>query len=310
MTSRLVLGAMYLGTRQDDATSFAILDAFVAGGGRWIDTANIYAFWESVTGEGGQSEELLGRWLKANPGMRDEVLISTKVGVAPTSGGAREGLSARVVEREFARCLDRLGVDRVDMFWAHGEDRSTALEETVEAMTRLAAEGLTDRLGWSNHPAWVVERAESICWELGRPGYSALQLSHSYLQPRPGAQADLNEHPHGWVTAETLDFVARHPEWELWAYSPLLRGSYDRADRPFPDAYRHEGNDRRLAVLADVAAELGVAPGQVVLAWLTGGEPAVLPVIGVSSVEQIAAGLAGAALELSPEQRARLDAAY
>ena len=103
MTSRLVLGAMYLGTRQDDATSFAILDAFVAGGGRWIDTANIYAFWESVTGEGGQSEELLGRWLKANPGMRDEVLISTKVGVAPTSGGAREGLSARVVEREFAR---------------------------------------------------------------------------------------------------------------------------------------------------------------------------------------------------------------
>ena len=310
MALPLAFGAMYLGTRQDDAASFALLDAFLAGGGRWIDTANIYAYWETGTRRGGQSEETIGRWLRANPGVRESVLISTKVGVAPLSGGGREGLSARVVERELARSMDRLGVDRVDLYWAHGEDRATAVEETVEAMTRLAAEGLTDRLGWSNHPTWVVEHGEAVCWELGRPGFSALQLSHSYLQPRPGAQAELNEHPHGWVTAESLDFVRRHPEWELWAYSPLLRGAYDRPDRPLPGGYRHEGNDRRLAVLADVAAELGVSPGQVVLAWLTGGEPRIVPVLGASTVDQVRAGLAGAALELSPEHRARLDAAY
>lgn len=84
---------MYFGTRVDEATSWAILDAFVAAGGRTIDTANCYAFWASETGAGGQSEAVIGRWLAANPGVREELTIATKVGQEPRSraGSSRRG---------------------------------------------------------------------------------------------------------------------------------------------------------------------------------------------------------------------------
>src|SRR6476619_5894191 len=123
----LVLGTMYFGTRTDEATSYALLDRFVQAGGRILDTANCYSFWASPTGHGGQSEELLGRWLAANPGVRDELLIATKVGVEHTEDGGIEGLSAAVIERESARSVERLGVDTIDLYWAHGEDRGTEL---------------------------------------------------------------------------------------------------------------------------------------------------------------------------------------
>src|SRR6478735_4395505 len=102
----LVLGTMYFGTRTDEATSYALLDRYVEAGGRVLDTANCYSFWMSDTGHGGQSEALLGRWLAANPGLRDELVIATKVGVEPTDGGGTEGLSAAVIERESAKSLD------------------------------------------------------------------------------------------------------------------------------------------------------------------------------------------------------------
>ena len=105
-TADLVLGAMFFGTKSDEDTSFALLDRFVEAGGTTIDTANCYAFWVSETGMGGQSEEVLGRWLKANPGVRERVEIATKVGMEHTEpGGPTEGLSAPVIEREAAKSL-------------------------------------------------------------------------------------------------------------------------------------------------------------------------------------------------------------
>ena len=86
-TSDLVLGTMYFGTRTDEATSFALLDRFVEAGGTTIDTANCYAFWQSDTGAGGQSEALIGRWLAANPGLRDDLVLATKVGQEPREPG-------------------------------------------------------------------------------------------------------------------------------------------------------------------------------------------------------------------------------
>lgn len=285
---------MYFGTRTDEATSYALLDRYVEAGGRVLDTANCYSFWSSPTGHGGQSEELIGRWLAANPGLRDELVIATKVGVEPTDDGGVEGLSAPVIERESARSRERLGVDVIDLYWAHGEDRSTDLEETVAAFGSLVASGAVRRLGVSNHPTWRVERGRAIAGRLGVEPWTALQLTTSYVEPRPGAQVPGKDHRFGFVSDETVDYLAEHPDLELWVYSPLVQGSYDRADRPFPEAYDHPGTTARLAELRAEAGARGVPASQLVLAWLL--RKGWKPIVGVSSVEQLDSALAAASL--------------
>lgn len=305
----LALGAMYFGTKQDDRESFALLDRFVAAGGTWIDTANCYSFWVDPSGHGGQSELVIGRWLRSNPGVREHIRISTKVGMEPLDGGGKEGLSAAAIQSAVTDSIDRLGVESVDLLWAHGEDRSTPLAETVQAFGELARDGVATRLGWSNHPMWLVERGEHLAGAAGLPGFSALQQRHSYLSPRPDVPVEGQDHPFGMVSRETLDYVRSNHGWELWAYTSLLLGAYDRPDRAFTPAYEHLGTTRRLEALRDVAAELGVPAGRVVLAWLVGGDPPIRPIVGGSRPEQLDAAIAGARLELSPDQRERLDQA-
>jgi aryl-alcohol dehydrogenase-like predicted oxidoreductase len=293
----LVLGTMYFGTRTDEATSYALLDRYVEAGGRVLDTANCYSFWTSPTGHGGQSEALLGRWLAANPGLRDELVIATKVGVEPTDDGGIEGLSAPVIERESGRSLERLGIDAIDVYWAHGEDRATDLEETVAAFGALVERGVARRLGASNHPTWRVERARAIAARLGVEPWTALQLTTSYVEPRPGAPVPGKDHRFGFVSDETIDYLEVHPETELWVYSPLIQGSFDRADRPFPEAYDHPGTTERLATLRRLADERGVPVSQVVLAWMLA--KGWKPIVGVSTVEQLDSALASARLDIS-----------
>lgn len=290
----LILGTMYFGTRTDEATSFALLDRFVEAGGRILDTANCYSFWSSPTGHGGQSEALIGRWLAANPGLRDELVIATKVGVEPTDDGGVEGLSAAVIERESARSLERLGIDVIDLYWAHGEDRSTDLEETVSAFGELVTRGLVSRLGVSNHPTWRVERGRALAAELGVEPWTALQLTTSYVDPRPGAPVPGKDHRFGFVSDETVDYLDEHPDMELWVYSPLVQGSFDREDRPFPEAYDHPGTTERLAALTREAEARGVPRSQLVLAWLLG--KGWKPIVGVSTVEQLDSALASTSL--------------
>jgi aryl-alcohol dehydrogenase-like predicted oxidoreductase len=307
----VVLGAMYLGTRIDEATSMALLDRFVDQGGTWIDTANCYAFWADPSRVGGQSERVIGQWLADRPGRRDRVRISTKVRQQPTVPGrwpeSAEGLSAPVIRDAVQHSLSRLRTDRIDLYWAHAEDRRVPLAETVEAFGELVKAGLVARLGASNHRAWAVERARQLARERDVAGYTALQLRYSYVQPRPGAP--LPEAGHQLASPDSLDYVRHENDLALWAYTSLLNGSYTRPERPFPDAYEHAGTTRRLAVLGQVAGELGVTPNQVVLAWLLGGDPAISPIVGVSSLEQLDDALAARALALSDDQRRRLDEA-
>ncbi|MEV0647724.1 aldo/keto reductase [Phytomonospora sp. NPDC050363] len=312
MTVKLALGVMNFGTTTDEETSVALLDRFVEAGGTMIDTANCYSFWSDDSGLGGQSEELLGRWFAARSGVRDRVVLSTKCGAEPTEAHGdwpanREGLGTAAIGEALKASLKRLGTDRVEYYWAHMEDRRVPVEETVAAFGALAAEGLVGKLGASNHATWLVERARAIAAAQGVAGYTALQLSHSYVKPRPEA-GKLSGHRFGFFTDETMDYAVTEG-LEVWAYSPLLVGSYVRADRPLPESYDHPGTTRRLAALAKVADELGVTRNQVVLAWLTGGEPNAVPIVGVSSVAQLDEAIAGVALELSPEHRTELDAA-
>lgn len=307
MISELVLGAMYFGTRTDANTSFALLDRFVEAGGRTIDTANCYAFWADESGAGGQSEAVIGEWLRGDAGRRERVEISTKVGVEPDPHGGVEGLSPDVVRRESARSLERLGVDTVDLYWAHAPDPGTPVAETAEVMDELVRNGVARRLGASNFPTWLVERARGHAAQRALTPFTALQLSTSYVEQRPGAPVEGKDHRFGWVTEETRHYVAAH-DLELWAYSPLLQGAFDRPDRAFPEAYDHPGTTRRLAVLQDVAGRLGVRPGQVVLSWLLHSSPVVRPIIGVSSVEQLDEAIAAGELALDEELMAELDA--
>ncbi|MEU0845732.1 aldo/keto reductase [Streptomyces sp. NPDC005962] len=312
MNPQLALGAMLFGTAQDKRRSFEILDRFVDAGGVWIDTANCYAFWADPTGFGGQSETVLGRWLARRPGVRDRVRISTKVGCEPTEAGrfpeTAEGLSAGVIKRGIEGSLRRLGTDHIELYWAHKPDAATPLEETVAAFDELVSAGTVGRLGCSNYPVWQIERARQIARARGGAGFTAVQQHHTYLQPRP-ATRPLVSHRFGMVTDEVIHYLEHHPDIALWAYTPLLSGRYTRPDRPLPEEYDHRGTARRLATLDEIAAETGTNRNRVVLAWLTGGNPAATPIVGVSTVEQLDEAFAGVSLELSAEQRERLDSA-
>lgn len=308
----LALGTMHLGTRLDDDASFALLDRFVERGGTWLDTADCYAFWQSDSGAGGQSEAVIGRWLAARPGMRERVRIGTKVGVEPRVPGVAgdsQGLAPGTIRSGLQGSLRRLGIDHVDLFWAHREDREVDFGASIQAFGQLADEGLTRRIGLSNHPTWLVERARSIGVAAGLPVMTAVQQSTSYLHPRPDVAVDGQEHPFGLMSPETLDHAAQNPDVELWGYTVMLRGAYDRADRSPGVAFEHPGTVARLAALTSVADDLGVARSQVVLSWLAGGSPAIRPIVGASTLEQLDAAIDGALLRLDDEHRQRLDAA-
>lgn len=317
--SVLSLGAMLFGTTTDEETSFALLDRYVEAGGNFIDTSNNYAFFVDRT-QGGESEALLGRWRRSR-GVGSEVVIATKLGARPIRPGLSfeqlgspeciEGLSAKVVRESADRSRETLGVDRLDLYYAHVEDERTPLAETVEAFAGLVADGTVGLLGVSNHWIWKVERARALAAAAGRPGWEVLQYHHSYLRSRgdlPGRRsADGNQ---GVSSGELLSYLRAEPGLTLLAYTPLLNGAYVRDDREFGDEFEHAGTPPRLAALQAVVRETGASANQVVLAWLMGGDRPVIPLIGASSVAQLDESLAAVDLELTADQRARLDAAH
>jgi aryl-alcohol dehydrogenase-like predicted oxidoreductase len=311
--SVLALGAMLFGSRTDEKTSFAVLDRYVEAGGNFIDTSDNYAFWIDG-GQGGQSEELLGRW-RHSRGIGTEIVIATKLGARPLAPGTSyvdnaEGLSAKVIRESAERSRERLGVERLDLLYAHIEDRTVSPGETVEAFAELVAEGTVGLLGVSNHAVWRVERARALAAAAGLPGYEVLQYHHSYLRPRTDVPNALWAHGTlGSATAELLSYLEVEPDLTLVAYSPLLTGGYVRPEK-LQRAYDHPGTPARTKVLREVARETGATVNQVVLAWQLGGPLPIVPLAGVSSVAQLEENLAAVDLELTAEQRHRLDAAH
>ena len=314
--SVLSLGAMLMGSRTDEETSFAILDRYVSAGGTFIDTSGNYAFWVNGT-QGGESEELLGRWRRSR-GISDSdgVVIATKVGARPLAPGysfdvPMDGLSAKAIRESASRSMSRLGVSRLDLMYAHIEDPAVPAEETVGAFGELVASGEVGLLGVSNHWSWRVERARSVAAALGVPGYEVLQYHYTYLRPRADVpERQWRDGSPGLVHGDLLSYVRDEPALTLVAYSPLLSGAYVRADRPLGAEFDHTGTAARLSALRSVAAETGATTNQVVLAWLMGGEVPVIPLVGASSVAQLDESLAAVDLELSAAQRVRLDEAH
>jgi aryl-alcohol dehydrogenase-like predicted oxidoreductase len=313
--SVLSLGAMRFGTRTDEATSVAILDRYVAAGGNFIDTSNNYLFFVHGT-QGGESEALLGRW-RASRGIGDEIVIATKVGARPNEpatsfGTSLEGLSRAAIREASQRSRERLGVPRIDLYYAHVPDQTgVPLDEQVAAFGELVADGTAGLLGVSNHWAWQLERARGLAAAAGTARADVLQYHYTYLRMRTDIP-DLRFSPEGEIGAadgSILSYLRAEPGMTLVAYSPLLNGAYTRPDKELDRAYDHPGTRARLAALDQVVKETGATGNQVVLAWLIGGELPIVPLIGASSVAQLDESLAAVDLQLSEEQRQLLDAA-
>ncbi|BCJ58318.1 aldo/keto reductase [Micromonospora endophytica] len=312
--SVLSLGAMLFGTKTDEATSYAILDRFVEAGGTFIDTSNNYAFW-MTGGQGGDSEELLGRWRRSR-GVGDEIVIATKLGARPLAPGTsyvgnREGLSAKVIRESAERSRERLGVARLDLLYAHIEDHRVPVQETVAGFAELVAEGTVGLLGVSNHRAWRVERARAVAAAAGLPGYEVLQYHRSYLPCRLDGPTDLDPDGNvGAVGGDLMSYLRAEPELTLVSYATLLRGAYTHPDKPLGPEYDLPSAPVRLAALREVAKQTGATVNQVVLAWLIGGEVPTIPLVGASSVAQLNESIGAVDLALTPEQRHRLDTAW
>jgi aryl-alcohol dehydrogenase-like predicted oxidoreductase len=290
---------MYFGYRTDERTAFAILDRFLEAGGTFLDTANNYGQWH---GDAGESERVLGRWMRSR-GVTDRMVVATKVGARTLSPGDPapehwQGLTAEHIRTDVETSRQQLGKDRIDLYYAHIDDRGTPIEETVDAMADLAESGTVGLLGCSNHTLWRVERARGIARAAGRPAYSCLQQKHSYLLPLPApGQSNL-------IGAETVDY-AEAEGIRLLAYSPLLQGLYSRGGRPTAE-YAHAANVTRLRVLREVARELDATANQVVLAWLLASRPGIIPITGASSVAQLDEILGASDLELDEPTLTRL----
>jgi aryl-alcohol dehydrogenase-like predicted oxidoreductase len=296
--SAMCLGAMRFGTATDGETSARILDAYVEAGGSFIDTANVYAVWEA-NGRGGDSEELLGRWMRER-GNRDRLFLATKMGSRLQASG--RGLRRDQIERECEASLGRLGVETVDLYYAHFDDLATPVEETMGAFDALIRAGKARHIGASNFYAWRLEQARAVCAAERWTWYCCVQQRYSYLQPvtgaRFGVQVAANEDLLEYRQARGL---------RLLAYSPLLGGCYQRANKPVPLQYQSALNEKRLAALQAVAGQRGVSPSQLVLAWMLQQDSPVLPIIGVSSVEQLQHNLAALEIALSEEEMKRLN---
>ena len=326
--SRISLGAMGMGTEADDPASFALLDRFLADGGTFIDTADCYAWWGAQGTNGGQSEELLGRWF-ARSGARDQVFLSTKGSARLTDPAevwpagqefpdwdlARQryvGTGARVLRKSLEGSLRRLGtdrIDRIDLYYVHVDDTSTPLEETLQTLAGFVAEGKVRYLGWSNVRTWRLERIRQLCAQNGWPAPVAIQQQHTYLQRKPGLRnASI-------VDDEQLDYLEAHPDLTLVAYSPLLKGLYDapKGEREkiwIYEPYAGEAAQARLAAVTRIAEEVGALPSQVVLAWLMAQKsPAIIPLIGTTKVSRYEQAATALDLSLSDEQLAELESA-
>ena len=295
------LGTMFLGTKQDRAESFALLDLYAARGGNFIDTANIYAHWVGPERQGGESETVIGEWIKAR-GNRHDLVIASKLGFPYQD--VTTGLSARQIKDECDKNLKRLGVETIDLYFAHVDDMGTPQEESLRAFADLVAAGKVRIIGASNFTTYRLAEANAFAEANGLPRYEVLQQRHTYLRPR-------RDHSFGAQLALTPDMAeyCRAAGVSIMAYSAGLGGAYSgKLDRPVPEQYVSADADKRLGTLRAIAKEVGATPHQIVFAWLA-SQPNMLPLVAGTSVEQLAANLDAVELGLTPSQMTRLDQA-
>jgi aryl-alcohol dehydrogenase-like predicted oxidoreductase len=298
----LCLGSNVFGWSADERASFAVLDAYAAAGGNFIDSANVYSAW--VAGNrGGESEGIIGRWL-ASRGVRDRMVVATKVGQAMP--GQPAGLSADLVRRGVEASLSRLGIERIDLLYAHIDDPETPVEETLGAFDRLVREGLVRAIGASNFTAERLGASLDAAAREGLVRYEAVQPRYNLLD-REAYEGPLEE----LCLREGLGVAPYYG-----VARGFLTGKY-REGGPRPESPRAGGvlesyaNPRGWAVLEAVerVAEVhGATPAQVALAWLMCRPSVTAPIASATSAEQVRELIGAAELSLEAGEIAELHA--
>ena len=281
----------------DEERSFAVLDAYVRAGGNFIDTADSYG--RGGPGGAGESERIIGSWMAAR-GNREKLVIATKVGMAPDL----RGLSEATIRQGIEASLERLGIETVDIYYAHQDDLQTPLQETLGAFHALIGEGKIRHAAASNYSASRLTEALALGEREGMARYVALQ-PHYNLMERPAYEGELAE-------------VCERNGLPCIPYFGLakgfLTGKY-RRDRELPDSLRAESvrdsyfNDRGFAVLDaldEIAGRHQTTVAAVALAWLQAQPTVLAPIASATSPGQLSELLASVELELAAGELERL----
>ena len=298
-TPPMVLGGNVFGWTADEATSHAILDRFVGAGGTMIDTADVYSAW--VAGhQGGESEAVIGRWLKAS-GRRGDVLIATKVGMLPGDGG--KGLAPDRIAAACDASLARLGVETIDLYYAHCDDDSVPQAEVLGAFQRLIEAGKVRHIAASNFHAMRLKSALDLATHQGLPHFRALQPEYNLVSRHR-------------FEGELQDLCITHNLGVLPYYglaAGFLTGKY-RSTEDLKQSVRGanlakllEGKGAAvLAAMDAVVAETGASHAQVALAWLAAQPGVTAPIASATSPAQLDELIGGWTLTLDPDQLGRL----
>jgi aryl-alcohol dehydrogenase-like predicted oxidoreductase len=282
----------------DEKRSFAVLDAYFQAGGNFIDTADSYG--RRGSGGSGESERIIGRWISSR-GNREELVIATKVGISPDL----QGLSRATIRRGIEGSLQRLGIDCVDLYYAHRDDPTTPLRETLGELGALIAEGKIRHAAASNYSAARLQEALNVGEAADMATYVALQPQYNLLE-RSEYEGELAEvcQRHGLACVPYFG-LARG----------FLTGKYRREGNEI-DSPRAAGvresyfNERGFAVLGaldEIAAVHDISLAAVALAWLLAQPTVLAPIASATSPEQVTQLLACAELELSPAELAQLN---
>lgn len=302
--SELCLGTMQWGWTASEEASWAVMDAFIAAGGNFIDTADIYSRWAEGN-PGGVSEEIIGRWMKER-GNRRQIVLATKVRGVMWDGPNGEGLSRGHIMAAVEDSLRRLQTDTIDLYQTHWYDASTPIDETMRALDDLVRQGKVRYVGCSNYPAWRLAKALWSSDTLGLARYDSIQ-PHYNIAYRAEFERELKP-------------LCEEEHIGVIPYSPLaggfLTGKY-RRNEPVPDSARASAVQRRYLndsgfTILEALEKLGQARGksiaQMALAWQLSQPVITSPIIGANSVEQIEDSLGAVGVRLTEEEMKALDA--
>ncbi len=299
-TPGLVLGGNVFGWTACGEEAFRILDRFVEAGGTMIDTADVYSTW-APGHQGGESETLIGEWLRRR-GSREGVLVATKVGMLHRHGGGK--LEPWRIEKAAEASLKRLGVETIDLYYAHQDDPETPMEQVIEAFDRLVRAGKVRALGASNFTAERLGQALSLAREMGMSRYEVLQ-NEFHLLERGKLEGELQR----LCLAEDIGVL---PFFGL--ASGYLTGKY-RSEADYGKSIRGDRMSKYvegkgpdiLAVLDEIAAETGAIPAHIALAWIAAQPAVTAPIASARTPAQLEELLGSMTLKLTDAQLARLD---
>jgi aryl-alcohol dehydrogenase-like predicted oxidoreductase len=295
----LCLGGNVFGWTADRDGSFAVLDAYVAAGGNFIDTADAYMA-GAPGNSGGESETIIGEWMAARTGIRDKLVVATKVGKL----AGLDNLRAGTIRRAADDSLRRLGVDHIDLYYSHGDDPDTPLEETLGAFGELTRAGKVRAIAASNYSGERLAEALAVADRHGLPRFVALQPHYNLLE----RDYEADQRP-----------VCEREDLACFPYFGLARGFLTGKYRPggeeidSPRAERAKQyldgrGERMLAALDEIAAAHDVEVAAAALAWLREQPTVLSPIASARSADQLAPLLASVELNLSSDELAQLTA--